>query len=117
MPESRRLVPYVPRLLLRHLEETPDAPVRVLDGSLMFVDISGFTRLSERLARRGREGAEHLADAIDACFTPLLSVAYENGGGLLKFGGDALLLLFDGDGHAERACGAAIRLRAVLRDP
>ena len=106
----------MPRLLLRHLEETPAAPVRVLDGSLVFVDISGFTRLSERLARQGREGAELLADAIDECFTPLLSVAYENGGGLLKFGGDALLLLFDGEGHPERACRAAFGMRALLRE-
>ena len=116
MPETQRLVPYVPRLLLRHLEETPDAPVRILDGSLVFVDISGFTRLSERLARQGREGAERLADAIDECFTPLLAVAYENGGGLLKFGGDALLLLFDGEGHPQRACRAAFGMRALLRE-
>ncbi len=116
MLETQRLVPYVPRLLLRHLEETPDAPVRVVDGSLVFVDISGFTRLSERLARQGREGAERLADAIDECFTALLAVAYEQGGGLLKFGGDALLLLFDGEGHPERACRAAFGMRALLRE-
>ncbi|HET8953048.1 MAG TPA: adenylate/guanylate cyclase domain-containing protein [Solirubrobacteraceae bacterium] len=116
MPDTQRLVPYVPRLLLRHLGETPDAPVRVLDGSLVFVDISGFTRLSERLARQGREGAERLADTIDECFTALLAVAYENGGGLLKFGGDALLLLFDGEEHPERACRAAFGMRALLRE-
>jgi class 3 adenylate cyclase/tetratricopeptide (TPR) repeat protein len=116
VPDTQQLLPYVPRLLLRHLEETPDAPVRVLDGSLVFVDISGFTRLSERLARQGREGAERLADAIDECFTALLAVAYENGGGLLKFGGDALLLLFDGDEHPERACRAAFGMRALLRE-
>ena len=97
------LTPYVPRLLLRHLDETPDAAVRRFDGTLVFIDVSGFTQLSERLARQGREGAERLADAIGRCFTTLLTVAYECGGGLLKFGGDALLLLFDGDGHAERA--------------
>jgi hypothetical protein len=65
VPDTQQLLPYVPRLLLRHLGETPDAPVRVLDRSLVFVDISGFTRFSERLARQGREGAERLADAID----------------------------------------------------
>ena len=76
---------------------------RAVDGTCVFVDVSGFTRLSERLARRGgREGAEQLADAIGGCFERLLGVAYAKGGGLLKFGGDALLLLFDGDAHAER---------------
>ena len=55
------LTPYVPRLLLRHLDETPDAAVRRFDGTLVFIDVSGFTQLSERLARQGREGAERLA--------------------------------------------------------
>ena len=110
------LTPYVPRLLLRHLDETPDAALRSFDGTLVFIDVSGFTQLSERLARQGREGAERLADAIGRCFTTLLTVAYECGGGLLKFGGDALLLLFDGDGHAERACRAAVGMRRTLRE-
>jgi class 3 adenylate cyclase len=116
VPDPQQLLPYVPRLLLRHLEETPDAPVRVVDGTLVFVDISGFTRLSERLARQGREGAERLADVINECFSALLAVAYENGGGLVKFGGDALLLLFDGEQHPERACRAAFGMRALLRE-
>jgi hypothetical protein len=33
---------------------------RFVDGSLMFTDISGFTPMSERLSRIGREGAEEI---------------------------------------------------------
>ena len=36
-------------------------------------------------------------------------MAYANGGGLLKFGGDALLLFFAGEGHAARAGASAVR--------
>ena len=82
--------------------------MRSLPGTLVFADVTGFTRLSERLARIGAEGAEQISDAIGASFATLLEVAYANGGGLLKFGGDALLLFFEGDGHAERACRAAV---------
>ena len=71
---------------------------------MVFVDISGFTKLSERLARTGREGAEHLVDTISACFSTLLAEAYANGGSLLKFGGDALLVWFAGVDHAARGC-------------
>lgn len=106
---------YLPRILLDHLASTPTAPVRIVDATAAFVDVSGFTRLSERLARDGREGAERLAGAIGACFETLLAVAYDEGGSLLKFGGDALLLLFDGDAHAERGCRAAAAMRAALR--
>src|SRR3954453_9513898 len=107
---------YVPRVLLRHLETAPDQRVRTVEGTCVFVDISGFTSLSERLARRGgREGAEQLADAIGSCFERLLTVAYDHGGSLLKFGGDALLLLFEGAAHVERACASAVAMRGELR--
>ncbi len=42
---------------------------------MVFADVSGFTRLSERLARKGKEGAEYLVDAINACFSALLADA------------------------------------------
>ena len=81
----------------------------------MFADVSGFTRLTERLSRVGNEGVEHLLDIIDGCFSPLLDDAYAAGGSLLKFGGDALLLWFEGPDHAARACDAALAMRATLR--
>ena len=111
-PASTVLAPYFPRLVL----EWPDGDVgwQAVDGSVVFVDISGFTALSERLARRGRLGAEELTDTLSRCFAELLSVAYGAGGSLLKFGGDALLLLFDGDDHAQRACTSALRMRTML---
>ena len=75
---------------------------------MVFGDVSGFTKMSERLARHGKVGAEEVADAINACFEELLGVAYQCGGNLLKFGGDALLLLFTGEDHATRAAHAAV---------
>ncbi|MGH2546804.1 MAG: AAA family ATPase, partial [Actinomycetota bacterium] len=92
------------------------ARFRELDGSLALIDISGFTQLSERLAARGKVGAEDLAEAIGSCFTRLVGVAHANGGGLLKFGGDALLLWFSGANHAGRACRAAVGMRRALRE-
>ncbi len=108
--------PYLPRLLLHWIGERPHTPFQALDGSITFVDISGFTKLSERLAKRGKVGAEELTDAIGTCFTRLLAIAYGNGGSLIKFGGDALLLFFSGVGHAEKAARAAVGMRRELRD-
>ena len=49
--------PYVPDLL----RDWPDGcPWQELDGTLVSADITGFTTLTERLAERGREGAEEL---------------------------------------------------------
>src|SRR5947209_1869001 len=94
---------YAPRVLLRRLATAPQDRAQTLDGTVVFIDLSGFTRLSERLSRKGREGAEHVVDTINSCFTVLLTEAYDNGGSLLKFGGDALLLWFEGEGHVQRA--------------
>ncbi len=108
------LTPYVPRLVVDWLRDTPHASHREIDGSMVFVDISGFTALSERLARKGKIGAELMRDTLNGVFTALLDEAYDYGAGLLKWGGDALLLLFDGHHHEERACRAAWEMQRTL---
>ena len=110
------LVSYVPRLLADWQREAPGEAARTIEGTLVFVDISGFTKLSERLARKGKVGSEEVTEVLDSTFARLLAVAYENGGGLLKFGGDALLLFFSGPDHAARGSHAAIGMRAKLRE-
>ncbi|MBK6805016.1 MAG: tetratricopeptide repeat protein [Betaproteobacteria bacterium] len=105
---------YVPRMLQQHLVADPGAQSWIAEGTAAFADISGFTKLSEQLASKGREGAEQIAEVIGTSFEAILSVAYDAGGSLLKFGGDALLLWFEGDGHLARACQATIEMRAKL---
>src|SRR5262245_45867069 len=109
------LVPYVPRLTLEWLQDSPERRWLELEGTLAFIDISGFTAMSERLSSQGREGAEEVTEVMNATFEALLDVAYAEGGGLLKFGGDALLLLYDDEGHAPRAARAAFEMRRTLR--
>ena len=94
--------------------DTPGELHRSIDGSMVFVDISGFTKMSERLARQGRVGAEELTDVIASTFGALLPTAYAYGANLLKFGGDALLLLFTDDAHERRACAAALAMQQKL---
>lgn len=96
--------------------EAPGKHHRSIPGSMAFVDVSGFTELSERLARHGNVGAEEITRVIDATFDELLREAYAHGANLLTFGGDALLLLFEGPGHAERAVAGASAMRARLRE-
>ena len=102
------LAPYLPRLVLDWAREHEGERRRELEGSLVSVDISGFTSLSERLAGKGprrRRGVD--PRCISGVFEGLIGVAHRFGGDVLKFRGDALLLLFHGDGHEVRACAAA----------
>jgi class 3 adenylate cyclase/tetratricopeptide (TPR) repeat protein len=107
--------PYLPRIAVDWLLHHGEARHRAVDGTMAFVDISGFTAMSELLAPKGRLGAEEVTDVMNATFSRLLGVAYENGGGLVKLGGDAMLLFFDGADHSRRACSASWGMRDSLR--
>jgi predicted ATPase/class 3 adenylate cyclase len=112
---AAELVPFVPRLTLEWLRDEPQASWREVEGTVAFIDISGFTAMSERLSSKGRAGAEEVTEVMNATFAALLGVAYAQGGGLLKFGGDALLLFYEGEDHARRAARAAFEMRRTLR--
>jgi predicted ATPase/class 3 adenylate cyclase len=106
--------PYVARLAAQWDVVAPGERGRVLDASLLGLDISGFTALSERLQEKGKLGAEELVLLISRCYSGLIDIASRFGGDVLKFRGDALLLLFEDDGHEERAARAAIAMQAFI---
>jgi class 3 adenylate cyclase/tetratricopeptide (TPR) repeat protein len=110
-----RLRPYVAGLVLDWLHDTPNVRHRRIAGSLAFVDISGFTALTERLAAKGKVGAEEMRELLDATFSALLARAYCYGASLVKWGGDAVLLLFEDTDHAALACRAADEMRRTMR--
>jgi predicted ATPase/class 3 adenylate cyclase len=110
------LVPYLPRMVVEWASQSPETTWRTFEGTLVFADLSGFTKMSARLARYGRIGAEEVTDAINSCFEELLAIVYDDGGGaLLRFGGDAMLLAFTGKGHEHRAVHCAAGMRSRLR--
>ena len=113
MTDLRR---HVAPIALAWDAEVGDLTCQVVDGTLLFADVSGFTALTEKLARRGRIGAEEIVETLNRVFGPMLRIAAARGGELLKFGGDALLFLFRGPEHPEQACDAAVELRAALRE-
>ncbi|MEN8114845.1 MAG: adenylate/guanylate cyclase domain-containing protein, partial [Actinomycetota bacterium] len=108
-------LPYLPRLI-REWAADPSLRHRQVDGSMLFVDLTGFTAMSERLARAGNVGAEEVTGIISETFAELLRHAYSHGGSLLKFGGDALLILFTDPDHALRAAAAGHNMKRALYD-
>ncbi|MCB9305135.1 MAG: tetratricopeptide repeat protein [Lewinellaceae bacterium] len=88
-----------------------------LEGRLraftMFVDLSGFTRLTEKLMQKGPEGAEELSYALNHIFQPTVALVYEQGGFIPNFAGDSFIAIFpykeDSATHAEIS-GIALRV-------
>jgi class 3 adenylate cyclase/tetratricopeptide (TPR) repeat protein len=107
------LTPYVPRLAAR-LEGDPAGATTSFPGSLVCADLSGFTTLAERLAKRGQEGAEELTALVNSSFAAILGPALEAGGDVLYFGGDSANIVFTDDDHAGRAAEAAAGMQRAL---
>lgn len=65
-----------------------------IDAVAMFVDISGFTRLTEVLNQQGPRGSEELADILHLLYTPAVKIVYQYGGFIINFAGDAFTAIF-----------------------
>lgn len=89
-----------------------NAPIQVYSetvyASVLLADISGFTRLSARLS------AEELKQHINEYFTMLLTVVRENSGDVIKFLGDAVLIIWPIAIDAREEDKAAANLMACL---
>jgi len=66
-----------------------------VEQALLLADVTGFTVLSERLSRTGREGAEEVTGIINSYFAPLIKIVHNYGGDIIYFGGDAFSAGFE----------------------
>lgn len=60
----------------------------------MFIDLSGFTPLTEALMRVGSGGAEQLSIILNEIFAPLVNMVYTKGGFIPYFAGDSFTAIF-----------------------
>lgn len=65
-----------------------------LHACTVFVDLSGFTRLTEQLLEKGTEGAEELSIALNHIFQPTVALVYKQGGFIPYFAGDSFTAIF-----------------------
>lgn len=83
----------------------------------MFVDMSGFTPLTESLMRKGNRGAEQLSLVLNEIFEPLVSLVYAKGGFIPYFAGDAFTAIFptrDSSITADTVIQAALLARDLF---
>ncbi|XP_012513197.1 PREDICTED: adenylate cyclase type 10 [Propithecus coquereli] len=76
---------------------SPKRPsVDYFDGVLMFVDISGFTAMTEKFstAMYMDRGAEQLVEILNCYISAIVEKVLIYGGDILKFAGDALLAMW-----------------------
>ncbi len=92
------LASYVPKLIQKRVAQNPtpiNSPLaKDFQAAVMFADISGFTALTERLAEKGTSGVETLARILNDYFGQLIDLVYDYGGDVVKFGGDAIIVVW-----------------------
>lgn len=109
------------RWLPRHLVErrTPlPAPgeEEVFLGTLLRLDIAGFSARADKVAGPMRHKSEDLAAAVDQAFQPVFRAVDRHGGSVAGLEGDAVLALFRGSAHASRAQRALDEIHASRPD-
>jgi len=123
LPSS--LTSYVPDLIVRRLADNPTPPNAPLaerfPAAVLFADISGYTALAERLSRRGPAGIEELTHVLNDSLGQLIALITALGGDVVKFAGDALLVLWPASDEdlasaTHRAAQCALALQATLHD-
>ena len=87
------LSPYLPRGLNSRQQGLVKG--EKLSAAILLADVSGFTTLSERLSRTGKEGAEEVTNIINSYFSPLIKITLKYGGDLIRFGGDSITVIFE----------------------
>ena len=97
------LAKFVPQAVQRLLETNPETLVlekRDQDVSVLFLDMSGYSRLSETLP------LAQVNDLVERYFSSFLDCIYAHGGDINETAGDGLMAIFadpDPQGHARRA--------------
>ena len=91
------------------------------DGVVLFCDISGFTALTERLAREGMDGAEVLSRILESVFERIVGAIAVQGGEVVAFPGDAVIAVWSDprplEARVRAASAAALAIQALPTSP
>src|SRR4026208_153042 len=67
----------------------------------LFLDLSGFSTMTDVLMQHGQHGAEVLAGLMHGVFDPLVESIFDYGGKIIGFAGDGIMALFPVESDAR----------------
>lgn len=110
--ENNILKMYVDETVLNFMGsrefETSLADNETVEASVAFFDICGFTSISEK------ESPDRVVKLLNNYFDVMVREIIAQGGNIDKFMGDAVMAVFKGDYHLDRAIDAALAVRAKV---
>ena len=105
------LRPFVPSTVQKIVEKDPAAPdleKKDIDVTVLFLDVAGYTRISETQTR------DKVTFIIEKYFSSFLDIIYDHGGDINETAGDGLMVIFQGDPKetALSAVNSALEIRS-----
>lgn len=80
----------------------------VLEATVVFFDVVGFTAITEQVP------ANDVVTLLNSLFDKMVQEIIKHGGVIDKFMGDAVMAVFKGDYHLDRAIDAALAVKANI---
>ena len=74
----------------------------------MFLDLSGFSKMTDALMQHGQHGAEVLAGLMHSVFDPLVRSIFGYGGKIVSFAGDGIMALYPVEGDEKETALRAL---------
>jgi len=105
------LAKFVPRAVQALIEESPEAPLldkHEADVSVLFADITGYTRLSAEME------LERVNQLVEVYFGAFLDEIVKHGGDVNETAGDGLMVIFQ-DADPRRHAAAAVRAGLAIQ--
>lgn len=106
---------YVNSDIVKQIEKDPEALKlggKQIDGTVLFMDIAGFSGLSET------ESPEAMISFINDFLSAMIEIGMRNGGTVERFLGDAIMLIWGAPtaepDHANLACQTALEMTAKI---
>jgi adenylate cyclase len=82
----------------------------VVEATVMFIDVCGFTAITEQVP------ANTVVKLLNGLFDKIVKEIIAQGGHVDKFMGDAVMAVFRGDYHLDRAIDAALAVKEQLKN-
>ena len=82
----------------------------LVEATVMFIDICGFTAITEQVP------ANTVVKLLNGLFDKIVKEIIAQGGHVDKFMGDAVMAVFRGDYHLDRAIDAALAVKEQLKN-
>ncbi len=115
---SLTLASYLPRYQRRLIVEGrrpgQDAFAECSHAAILMVDISGFTALTERLAKLGAAGAEQLSGILNRHLGRIAEIAESRGGDIVAFAGDSAIAMWPGE-ESRQTANLILAVQAALQ--